>query len=93
LIALPPKQRSYQQVEKLHKKHNKEDVVVIEKMQNGKLVVTQGDIQNVKGEYKVHIIGHGSGSWRSFCLFVIFCCMLLAVSSFDIYDNINEKIR
>jgi hypothetical protein len=41
------------------KKHNKEDVVVIEKMQNGKLVVTQGNIQNVKGEYKVHIIGHG----------------------------------
>jgi hypothetical protein len=44
---------------KLHKKHNKEDVVVIEKMQNGKLVVTQGNIQTVKGEYKVHIIGHG----------------------------------
>jgi hypothetical protein len=30
---------SREQVEKLHKKHNKEDVLVIEKMQNGKLAV------------------------------------------------------
>jgi hypothetical protein len=29
---------SREQVDKLHKKHNKEDVLVIEKMQNGKLV-------------------------------------------------------
>jgi hypothetical protein len=48
-----------EQVEKLHKKHNKEDVLVIKKMQNGEPIVLQGNIQNVEGEYKVHIIGRG----------------------------------
>jgi hypothetical protein len=47
------------QVEKLHKKHNKEAVLVIKKIQNGDPVTLQGSIQNVKGEYKVQIIGHG----------------------------------
>jgi hypothetical protein len=46
-------------VRKLYKKYNKEDVVVIKRSKSGELVVIQGNLQNVEGEYKVQIIGQG----------------------------------
>jgi hypothetical protein len=45
-------------VKKLQKKYNKEDIVVIKRV-NGELVVTEGNMKNIKGEYKVNVIGHG----------------------------------
>jgi hypothetical protein len=46
-------------VKKLHKKYNEENVVVLKRVQNGGLIVTQGNLQNIEGEYKVSIMGHG----------------------------------
>jgi hypothetical protein len=45
-------------VKKLQKKYNKKDIVVIKRV-NGELVIAKGDIKDIKGEYKVNIIGHG----------------------------------
>jgi hypothetical protein len=42
-------------VKKLQKKYNKEDIVVIKRV-NGELVVTEGNMKNIKGEYKVNVI-------------------------------------
>jgi accessory colonization factor AcfC len=42
-------------VKKLQKKYNKEDIVVIKRV-NEALVVTEGNMKNIKGEYKVNVI-------------------------------------
>jgi hypothetical protein len=46
-------------VKKLHKKYNEEDVVVLKRAKNGELIVAQGNLQNIEGEYKVSVMGHG----------------------------------
>ncbi|VVH65190.1 hypothetical protein BSPLISOX_1784, partial [uncultured Gammaproteobacteria bacterium] len=50
-------------VKKLQKKYNKEDIVVIKRV-NEALVVTEGNMKNIKGEYKVNVIGHGDEDKR-----------------------------